>query len=439
MYSYKSKIANRYLPVDAAQIGLKIAESESYWVSVKHDGHLAFLSVKKGKAELFDRNGDAIKVPSILKAASSIKEDVVLAGELCLFDKDNSTSHREVSSALADPDASDLRFGIFDVLEYKDKTEWDDFKEKFELISKLSGDKELFAIEQKFYESRKDIISFFDEVADKAEGIIVRAGNNIIYKVKKVHHLDLVVLGYAESTGDREGFLRELLLGFALGEGRYQIVTKCGSGFSEDERKSLLQQFEKLQVESEYTEVSGAKTAFVMIKPETVVEISCLDLINETTYGPIQKACLVYDDKKGYLNEGQHNTLSIISPNFTRIRTDKKANEKDAGTQQAYSLKPPLEEKTSAASLKPSEIILREVYTKDGKGGTAVRKFVGMKTHKESTGLYAPYVVVYTDFSGGRKTPMEQEIYLCQSEKEVSSVVAELKTENIKKGWEQVK
>jgi hypothetical protein len=47
--------------------------------------------------------------------------------------------------------------------------------------------------------------------------------------------------------------------------------------------------------------------------------------------------------------------------------------------------------------------------------------------------------VVYSDYSAGRKTPLEQEIFLCASAKKVKSKVDELKEENIKKGWESYK
>jgi hypothetical protein len=53
--------------------------------------------------------------------------------------------------------------------------------------------------------------------------------------------------------------------------------------------------------------------------------------------------------------------------------------------------------------------------------------------------MYAPFNVIYSDFSAGRKTPLEQEIFLCSTEKEVSAKIAELKEENIKKGWDPIK
>ncbi|MFN6039794.1 MAG: hypothetical protein ACK452_15085, partial [Bacteroidota bacterium] len=73
------------------------------------------------------------------------------------------------------------------------------------------------------------------------------------------------------------------------------------------------------------------------------------------------------------------------------------------------------------------------------KGGTSVRKFVGLKTNKEQSGLYPPFVVVFSDYSASRKTPLEQEIFLCATEKDLISKVDELKKENIKKGWEAFK
>lgn len=439
--TYKSKIASRYIPVDASQIGLKIPECDCYYTSIKHDGHLAFLSIKKGKAQLFNRNGDELKVTVITNDVTTLKDDCIIAGELCVFQNNQSTSHREVKAALDNPDKVDFRFGAFDVLEVNGTTcDWDVDMKANKLAEWLNKSTTIFAVEQNKFVSRKDIIAFFKTANEqKAEGVIVKSSNGITYKIKDVHHLDLVVLGYAESIGEKEGVLRELLLGIAIGENQYQLLTKCGGGFTDKEREELVKQLQPFAVHSDYTEVSGAKTAFVFVKPEVVVEISCLDLINENSNGPIQKALLSYSKDHGFTMVGNQPTLSVISPNFIRVRTDKKVDEHDAGILQAYALCEPLLSVSNQTANTPSEIISREVYIKEGKGGTAIRKFVALKTNKEDSGLYAPYVVLYSDFSAGRKTPLEQEISLCKSEKEAMSTIALLKEENIKKGWELAK
>jgi len=436
--TYKSKIASRYIPVDAEQIGLKIAESEYYMASIKHDGHLAFLIIKNGKAQLFDRNGDELNVPGITKAAALIKDDMVLAGELCCFENQKSMSHREVSAAIAKPAAFDLRFGAFDLLEFRSEAVNEDVNERLnQLHVLLSKGKEVFAIEQHCFKSRKDIITFFKSaVEQKAEGVIVKVANGVTYKIKQVHHLDLVVLGYAESTGDREGWLRELLLGLALDEHLFQIIAKCASGFTDQERKDWPAMLQPLHVESEYTEVSGAKTAFMFVKPEVVVEISCLDLINETTDGAITKAVVSYTSTNGYTHQSQAPTISLISPVFKRLRNDKKAIPADTGAAQAYALCAPLAIETATLNICDSQVIIRDIFTKSGKGGVAVRKFVGLNTQKAETGLYAPFLAIFTDYAAGRKTPLEQDLYLCASETELRNKVKDLKEEHVKKGWE---
>ena len=433
---YKTKVASHYRPLDPEQIGLKIMESDYYFTSIKHDGYFAGLEIKNGKATLYDRNGNAKEINAITTAAKSIKEDVMLAGEICVFKNGKSSNNREVAAALAEPEKHDIRFGVFDIISYKGEEPTLDEKEKTALIKKLATANEVFAIEQTLMESRKDIIAFYKDIAGKEEGAVVRSADGIIYKIKPSITLDLVVLGYALSSGEDE-ILRELLLGVAKDKSEYQIVTKCGNGFSDKDRQEFVKKLKTLTVASEYTEVSGAKTAFVMVEPSLVMELSCLDVISETTKGAIRKSVLNYSNKDGYTFKEQAATISCISPVFERFRDDKKATSDDAGEKQFSYL---IEEsaKEESADLKPSTIKLREVYTKSGKGGTAVRKFLGIETHKEKTGQYSPFIVLYTDFSAGRKTPLEQDIFLCATSKDMEKKMAELIEENIKAGWGKI-
>ena len=103
---------------------------------------------------------------------------------------------------------------------------------------------------------------------------------------------------------------------------------------------------------------------------------------------------------------------------------------------QAYHLTPRITENIIETELADSEVTIREVYKKEGKSGIAVRKFVALKTNKEQSGIFAPFVVIYTDYSAGRKTPLEQDLFLCEDKAMVSLKIKELKEENIKKGWE---
>jgi hypothetical protein len=157
-------------------------------------------------------------------------------------------------------------------------------------------------------------------------------------------------------------------------------------------------------------------------------------MIGETGSGLIKKTLLTYDSSKGYERKGLVSSVSLISPVFIRLRSDKKTVTADVGLRQIEEF---LSQPDDAVEIswKASEVVGREIYTKSSKGSTAIRKFIILKTNKEHTGEFSPFAVVYTDFSAGRKSPLEQEIYLCQTENEASQKVAELKEENIKKGW----
>lgn len=82
---YKTKIASRYIPVNPEQIGLKIIEAEYYLASIKHDGYFGALEIKNGKATLYDRNRNPKDIPAITKAVKNINEEIIIAGEICLF------------------------------------------------------------------------------------------------------------------------------------------------------------------------------------------------------------------------------------------------------------------------------------------------------------------------------------------------------------------
>jgi hypothetical protein len=45
-------------------------------------------------------------------------------------------------------------------------------------------------------------------------------------------------------------------------------------------------------------------------------------------------------------------------------------------------------------------------------------------------------MVVYTDFSADRSSPLDQDVFLSYSEEEMKTTFEAVKLENIKKGWQ---
>jgi hypothetical protein len=431
---YKRKVTSRFISTDPSLIGQSIVEADYYLASIKYDGHLGILNIEKGKATLTGTDGTERKIPAILKAAELLKEDMVLAGEICVFKDGKSGSHSDVSSAVAKPEKFDIRFAVFDIYSYKGELIDMPLKEKQELIEKLLGKEVIFPVEQQLFESRKDLVQFFEQVTKEEEGIVVRSSLNMIYKIKPILTLDLVVVGYALNI---DGIFRDFLLAYCTGENEYQLIGVCGSGLSESQKLQWLKRLEPMAVPSEYTEVSRAKTAYQMVRPEIVLELICLDIINEAKNDAVLKMELKYEEGKGFDIMGPKPGLNFFAGVIKCEREDKKPTVQDCGLRQFENIMLPLEKKAEASEHVLSQIIKREAYYKSGKGGTAVRKFVLLKTNKEKSGHFPAFALVYTDYSAGRKTPLDQDIFIFDNQKEGEEKMELLIAENIKKGWEK--
>jgi hypothetical protein len=80
-------------------------------------------------------------------------------------------------------------------------------------------------------------------------------------------------------------------------------------------------------------------------------------------------------------------------------------------------------------------LVRREVYAKEIKGARAVRKLVVGR--RPATAGAFPYVVFWTDFSAGRKTPLEITTLFAHTEARAEALVKKLIAENVSKGFER--
>lgn len=441
-YNYKRQTASRYLPVNASELTSKIMEADGYSVSTKYDGHFYLLNYDGEKVTLVNHGGNIITDLPILRDALSLLSgkcnDITLAGELYLFKKDGRTRSFDLAAALDDK-SPDIYFAAFDLLVLNGETLSLDIKSLAEKLNiYLGAGESLHAAKSSFVESRTEIAAHYSEIVENQgyEGIVVRAQDGPIYKIKPLITLDAVILGYAEGEGSRAGMLKEILVGLCVSENEFLLFTKVGTGYTEDQRKSLLKILEQHKVSSDYIEVSGANVAFTMIEPHHVVEFSCLDIFNENSSGAITKMCLQFTGGK-YVASGNRPMASIIAPVFVQIRTDKKANTQDAGFSQITKRLSLDSVKSEDVTLAQSEILLREVYVKESKGMKMVRKFMVWKTNKEQTGQYPAYVYHYTDFSPGRAEMLAKEIKVSNSKQQVEEIFTAEVASNVKKGWEK--
>lgn len=429
---YKSRVASRLFALAKDQIAQRVPDGVAFHVSLKLDGHFSGLDVRSGRATFYNRTGKALKPPRReAEAARLLKQDITLAGELYVAKEGRARSFH-VSEALADEAAHDLRFAAFDIIGADEPL--DAVLQKLGALLPAQG--RLHALEQRVVASRAEIIDAYVEAVENQghEGLVLRAEGGLGFKIKPRHTLDMAILGFSEGGGDQKGLLRSILLGLMEADGAFRVIAKAGTGFSDEQRIDWLRRFRAMAAPSEYVEVSEKQTAYEMIRPELVAEISCLDFLTEDGGRPVSKMALSYSPERGWLTLDNRPAANFLAPVFLRLREDKAVTPQDVRFAQLSDLVE-LPRQAQVAGGGKAQVLRRAVYVKQTKGETAVRKFIAWKTNKETIGEHPAYVFLHVDFSPGRADPLKQEINIATNEAAALALFEASVAENVKKGW----
>lgn len=444
---YRRLAGARMVPLDRRDLKLRVPAGEHH-VSRKVDGEFTVL-VFDGKDALTVNPGGTVRVglPFLAEAAdrlgkAGIKKALV-AGELYVERPDGKRPrvHDVVQVARKPESAADvdsLRFAAFDLLEPAPGS----FAETWKLLKKaFDGGKKIHPVQSTLASSVDELEKLFAEWVEKegAEGLVIRSDASGTFKVKPRRSIDAAVIGFTEGVDDRKGMLHDMLVGLMRQDGTFHVFARVGGGYSDDERRSFLSDLKDLACESEYAEVNPDHVAYQMVRPEWIVEVSCLDLVSQTTRGgSIDRMVLNWNSKGPKWEALRRLPLSsALSPNFVRRREDKTIRPEDLKLSQVTEVvEVSLADRDARQlALPKSEVLRREVYTKAMKGQTMVRKLVLWKTNKEGEGRFPAFVVHYTDFSPNRKTPLEREIRVSNSREQIDQLWKVLAEDNIVKGW----
>jgi DNA ligase-1 len=183
--------------------------------------------------------------------------------------------------------------------------------------------------------SVKELEAFFEEaIAEGCEGLICKSvGKDSVYqagargwlwikykrdyKSEMTDTVDLVVVGAFHGRGRRAGTYGALLLAAYNKEAdTFETVTKCGTGFTDEDLKKLPELLRAHMVPRKHSRVQSTLEADVWFEPKVVLEV----LGAEITLSPIH-VCALGSIRKG-------SGLAIRFPRFTgKYRTDKAAED----------------------------------------------------------------------------------------------------------------
>jgi len=438
--AYKKRVASNYRAVLPEDIGT--LPSNGLMVSTKIDGELWFLLTHSGKVFFANPRGRVIAgdLP-IFKAVGKLPENTIIAGELHVKVSDGGGRCRvgDLAALIAQGAKADLAklcFGAFDLVKYTQSDAQAVYADRLSILKKLLGDTEnLFAIDSQEIDRKKLSEKFESEVASgKSEGLIARLSTGLIYKLKPAITIDAAVIAYTPN-GD---MARSLLLGLMMPDDKLQIFGGCGNLGSDDDRKDLLKKLTPLNTSSNLRYASDGGSLYTFVKPELVVEVRVSDLQAEHSDGNASKAMRLEFVDGQWKNLGMASCPRPIHPVLVGVREDKAVNSTDIRFDQISGYAVIEAEKPTSKDLPKSAVIRREVWTKETKGVTAVRKLVVWKTNKhEVESGFPSYVVHWTDYSPGRASPLDREVKLAPNEKAALMLADAMVEENIKKGWEK--
>ncbi len=445
---YKRKISGMMTPLEVSRITEKIPNLDGYLVSRKVDGEFCLLFFD-GKNVISVNPGGTVRagLPAFAELAKHLKDNKIksasFAAELHFKTSKRERVHDVIRIARNPKKPEDLQklvIALFDIVVI-DGEEPREGRAVYQKLNDLIKKGNLvMPAEHVETGSRKEIENTYRKWVEKegSEGVVVRNEQVGWFKVKPVHNIDCVVLGFSDSANERKGMLHDLLVGLVREDGSYQTMAKVGGGFTDEQRVKLLKKLKKMVVPSDYIEVSSAHVAYEMVTPEIVVEMKFLDLINEKSRGgPINRMVLSFD-KGEYTAVRRMPFVSVISPRFERIRDDKQVNAEEVSVSQVSELVPvdDIKKKVADLAMPKSQILKREVFTKTLGTKEMVRKLLIWKTNKEATGDFPPFIVYYTDFSTGRKDPMSNELIPANTKNEAEAKYRDLRKKVFLTGWE---
>jgi DNA ligase-1 len=137
------------------------------------------------------------------------------------------------------------------------------------------------------------------------------------YKSEMTDTVDLVVVGAFHGRGKRGGAYGALLLAaYDPDEDEFETVTKCGTGFTDEDLAKIPKMLEKHKIEHKSSRVNSTLEADVWFEPKIVIEV----IGAEITLSPIHTAAM------GKIRKGSG--LAIRFPRFTgNYRLDKGAED----------------------------------------------------------------------------------------------------------------
>jgi hypothetical protein len=454
---YETEVSNRFLGIKPADLPARYGPDSRVLATTKYDGEGVFVYYEAGREiDIFTFNAPSGRVrvglPCLKELAAGLKargtRKALLRAELYLREAVDGRrcASAEVNRASYSTDAADaarLRLAVLDVVmqDGRDlRAHQSDFLTIWNLLGELAGTnpERLVHRAEGGEVSGADLLRLFTErTGGGLEGLVIRRLDRPeVCKLKPRITIDAAVVGFVEGEFEGNFGMMSLLTALAYPPGersqQLQSIARVGSGFNDQDRVDWLGRLSSLRVDAPLamTDSDGRPVRFV--KPGFVVELEAEDVLPADEEASGQQVFGWSSSRWSF--DGLAACPRLLFPTFHRLRGDKEFAPQAVRLSQLTRREMASPELINR-NLPPLELMRREVYTKEVKGALAVRKLVVGR--RPATAGAFPFVVFWTDFSAGRKTPLEVTTLFAHTETRAQALVKKLIEENITKGFER--
>jgi hypothetical protein len=453
---YDTEVSNRFLGIKPADLPSRYSPESKILATTKYDGEGTFIYFEVGREpEIFSFNAPSGRVRVGLPCLSDLGaklnaqgvKKTLLRAELYLPEtvdgrRCNSADVSRASHSTDAADAGRFHLAVLDVimLDGKDmRVHQGDFLTIWKLLGEFAGTdaKQLSHRAEGGEVTGAELLAMFESRTGLGlEGLVIRRTDRPeVCKLKPRLSIDAVVVGYVEGEFEGHHGVMSLLTALAYPNAdkglQVQAVARVGSGFNDQDRIDWLARLSSMRTDAPLamTDSDGRPVRFV--KPGIVVEIEAEDALPASEDDVTGQQVFTWADN-AWRFDGLATCPRLLFPTFHRLRADKEFSAQAVRLFQLTKREIPAPELINR-DLPALEIVAREVYTKEAKGAVAVRKL--LITKRPPTAGAFPYVVFWTDYSAGRKTPLEVTTLFAHTEARAQALAAKLLAENVTKGF----
>ena len=336
---YKHAVAAKYRPLKPEEISL--ITFGKIFVSKKIDGELWLAHINQNGATLFAKGGRFLKEGIIIESLKGCLpnnvKNLIVAGEL-FVQKDLRERVGDVAKAISEKDFNNLSFAIFDLITIEGKLLPLNYEKRLEELQSIFKQKNnLKVIETKEISDKNDLKDFYEKSVkiENAEGIIIRTGSEITYKVKPSISIDALVVGFTNKVNESKK-VRSVLLGLKRNDNSIQLIGACGN-LSDSLKEDLYRKLEDIECESNFRHSSSDGNLYRFVKPEMVLEVKCTEIQSEDSNANSIRRMVLEFQNNIWDPLALTDCVSLIHPVILRERLDKNSDKTDVRISQIES------------------------------------------------------------------------------------------------------